>query len=111
MPASNLINLDGVLTKVTQDGAADPYNTPTATTTTAAVKCWYQQTSSSENTADTNQQTQTHDLFFRAGTDVTGFDSLAVDGFTFQILGPPWPAKNPRTQIVSHVEARGRQVV
>lgn len=37
---------------------------------------------------------------------VTGWDALRVDGELFELDGDPWPVRNPRTSVVSHVEAR-----
>lgn len=109
MSPDDLINLDGLLTKVTQDGPPDECNNPTATTETVAAKCWYELERATEDTVNTDLQSETHRLYFRAGTDVTGFDSLAVNGHTFHILGPPWEAINPRTGEASHIETKGRQ--
>lgn len=111
MFVDRLINLDGTLSRVVQSGAVDDYNNPTDTVTTATVKCWYEQVQASENTADTDQQTETHRIYFRSDADVSGLDRLVVNGFTFQILGPPWEVLHPRTQAVTHIEAKGRQVV
>lgn len=111
MIADRLLNLPGTLTRVTFDGAADDYNTPTETTETASVRCWHEQVARSEDTVSTNQQAETHRLYFRRCDDPTGWDRLTVSGLTFQIVGPPWPARNPRTCDVSHWEAHGRVVV
>lgn len=111
MNPANLIQLDGTLTSVTPTGDPDPYNNPTDETTTATVKCWFEQIQATEDTVDSAQLSETHRLFFRAGIDPTGWDRLAVAGHTFEILGPPWTAMHPRTGAESHIEAKGRQVV
>lgn len=110
MNPARLIKLPGVLSVVTQDGPVDETNDPTEQIVTADVLCWYEQATADDDTGGTNQQTETHRLYFRDGVTVTGYDHLAVDGHRFQILGPPWPAKNPRTGVVEHIEAKGREV-
>lgn len=43
---------------------------------------------------------------FPPGTGLDPNDSVTVDGLgSFEVFGPPWPARNPRTQSESHVEA------
>lgn len=44
-------------------------------------------------------------LVLPAGTDIRTGDSVEVDGASYQLVGDPWPARNPRTQAESHVEA------
>lgn len=43
--------------------------------------------------------------FFPAGTDIDTGDRVEVDGRMYEMVGDPWPARNPRTQAESHVEA------
>ena len=111
MNPARLINLDGALVTVSQSGPVDDYNNPTDETVSTAVKCWYEQVQAGEDTVDTDQQSETHRLFFRAGTTVTALDRLTVNGLTFEVQGPPWTVVHPRTDQTTHVEARGRQVV
>lgn len=48
---------------------------------------------------------------FPVGTDLDSNDSVIVDELgRFELIGPPWPARNPRTKAVSHVEATLRRV-
>jgi len=43
--------------------------------------------------------------FFPAGTELDAGDAVELDDFTYEVIGAPWPARNPRTQVESHVEA------
>lgn len=108
---ARLIKLSGVLTVRSFDGPPDDYNNPTETTVARSVLCWYEQAQAAEATANTNRQEETHRLFLRSCEDMTGWDRLAVNGLEFEVIGPPWEAVNPRTRQVSHIEARGKQVV
>lgn len=50
------------------------------------------------------------DAFFPVGTSLTTGDSVEVPGLgTFELTGDPWSARNPRTQVESHVEATLRR--
>jgi hypothetical protein len=50
--------------------------------------------------------------FFPAGTVITTADSVSVGGIgSFSVVGEPWPARNPRTQQVNHVEVPLRRTV
>lgn len=43
---------------------------------------------------------------FPAGTPLGTADSIRVDGIgELEVVGEPWPARNPRTQAISHIEA------
>ncbi len=43
---------------------------------------------------------------FPAGTLLGTADTVRVDGIgELEVVGEPWAARNPRTQVVSHVEA------
>lgn len=49
--------------------------------------------------------------FFHPGEDIDSGDAI-VDGPTghrFEVVGQPWPVRNPRTQVESHVEAGVRR--
>lgn len=49
-------------------------------------------------------------LILPAGTDIRTGDAIVADGQLFEMFGDPWPARNPRTGIESHVEATVRRV-
>lgn len=48
-------------------------------------------------------------LFLLPGTEIRTGDSVEVDGQTYEMVGDPWHARNPRTQQPSHVEAQLRR--
>lgn len=48
-------------------------------------------------------------LFLPAGTEIDTGDGVVVDGQTFEMVGDPWNARNPRTQQESHIEATVRR--
>lgn len=48
-------------------------------------------------------------VFFLPGETVHTGDVVIVDGAEYELVGRPWRVRNPRTQVVSHVEATLRQ--
>jgi hypothetical protein len=48
-------------------------------------------------------------LFLPAGTTIGTGDAVICDGERFELVGEPWPARNPRTRLKSHVEATLRR--
>jgi len=107
---SRLLRLTGTLVHLGDEDDRDEYNNIIRAETEATVACWVEQTQRSEDTVDTDQQAETYRLFLPAGTVVSGSDRLTVNGSTYELIGPPWPAVNPRTTVTSHIEATGRKV-
>lgn len=48
-------------------------------------------------------------LILPAGTVINTGDAVIVDSEVYEVVGAPWPARNPRTGVVSHVEATLRR--
>lgn len=48
-------------------------------------------------------------LFLPAGTDIDTGDAVIADGQIYEVIGDPWQARNPRTQLPSHVECQLRR--
>jgi hypothetical protein len=44
-------------------------------------------------------------LILPAGTTVTSGAKVTVDEESFEVVGEPWPVRNPRTGATSHIEA------
>lgn len=113
MSLAILLNRPCTVTHVTQSGAPDEYNNPTDATMVTATVCYIQQRRASEDT--TLQDTQREDwmILLPAGTVIDGTDRVTVPdaNLILEVQGPPWPAMNPRTQLVSHIECDGKQVI
>lgn len=89
-----------------KDGMGDPL----IVTTTETFACWLSQESRSENTVNADVQQQTWSLYLEpAAVTVQGDDVVTVDAVAYEVDGPPWPAHNPRTSIVTHIEATVRR--
>lgn len=63
-----------------------------------------QQASSTEYLTDRDTVVTQWKAFLPAGTGITAFDTLSYGGQKFQVTGAPYPAFNPRTKTVSHLE-------
>lgn len=48
-------------------------------------------------------------LFLPAGTMITTGDVVLAGGQQFEVVGDPWRARNPRTQVASHIECTLRR--
>lgn len=107
----HLLTRTATVTRRAQTGTADVYGDPTWSTSTATLPCWLHQTYRDDDTALTQQQTQTWTAYFPADADLEGVDAVTVDGEAFELVGPPWLARNPRTGVSSHVEATLKRVV
>jgi hypothetical protein len=60
-----------------------------------------------EDSGEVSRDTWT--VFFQADEDVETGDAVVVDGQTFELIGDPWQARNPRTGTESHIEATARR--
>lgn len=99
----------------------DAYGNPGELTETTTALCELQQIVRTENTVDANTQTGDWALFLApTGEDDGGYtvpvvlegaDHVEIDGTRYELIGPPWPVRNPRTGLTTHIEARVRQVV
>lgn len=49
-------------------------------------------------------------LILPADTDIDSDDTVTADGVTFEVVGDPWPVRNPRTGVTTHLEASLQRV-
>lgn len=88
-------------------GPADAYGDPSWVETQAASTCYAEQTTPSEP-GDPNYQGDDWRVVLAAGTAVDGLSAVIIDGQTFEVYGPPWVAKDPRSNADHHIELRAR---
>ena len=113
MRAERLLVSDVTVISTTQAGDPDEMGDPTEETssTTYARAGYAWQTSRDDRTANTDLQVEE----WRAVLDrklaglVDGTDRLTIEGITFELDGPPWPAKNPRTGRLEFLEVTLRR--
>jgi hypothetical protein len=76
----------------------------------AEVRCEVQQRRRDESAEGSVAEGDWLGVFF-GDLELDNTDAVIVEGLgTFELVGDPWPAKNPRTGIVEHVEATLRRV-
>jgi hypothetical protein len=63
-----------------------------------------QQVQRSEPVAEGELSVTTWLLVLPAGTDIRTGDAVIAGGETYEVIGAPWAARNPRTRLESHVE-------
>jgi hypothetical protein len=90
----------------TRDAFNNPVNVETATTTV----CYVEQLGATEDTTSGDVQSDRWLVVLPAGTSIDGGDVVTVDGMDLEVDGPPWPAYNPRTRTVAHVECKAVRV-
>lgn len=112
MTLAGLLNQTCTITTRTDAGTADRYGNPDQTEATTSTVCYAEQRSRSE-TKDGKGEVQQEDwlVILPAGTTVNGLDKITVGTLVLEVVGPPWPVRNPRTQSESHVECNARKAV
>ena len=120
MDPSRLLRQPIIVEHVTQTGAPDEMGDPTEVRTWTRYLGWVWQTSASETTGNGVVAVERWDLALEraaVGNLDTGDriipngvldvdDNLVPGGDSFDVDGPPWEARNPRTQLVEYVQAR-----
>jgi nucleoid DNA-binding protein len=109
---AKLLNTPCTILRRSASGAEDSYGNPIETEEEIETVAEIQQQQRSE-AGDAGELSDTAWLgVFPAGTDLRTGDAVRIDGIGgFELVGDPWPARNPRTQQASHVEASLRRTM
>lgn len=110
MSLVTLINEPCTITNRTATDDTDEFGNAETTTTTDDTVCYREQTSTVEVTVDENTVTADWKFLFHPGTVIGATSTVTVGDDTYEVVGAPWPARNPRTRAVHHVECNARQV-
>lgn len=122
MNPAHLMTLTATITRTTTPvgAATDDYGNPIPVETTFSAACELQQVTRSEDTVDSDQQAHDWNLYLAptgtaddviVETELDGSDRVAVAGVPYEVIGPPWPVRNPRTGALIMIEARVRRTV
>lgn len=108
MSLQALLNRTVTITSRAPSSDTDAYgNTVDAETTTVTVGEVQQQ--QRDESPDGLVAETTWLLIVPAGTNVDTGDEVIVDDLAFEVQGPPWEVRSPRTGTVHHIEATLRR--
>lgn len=111
MSISTLVNRTCTITRRSPSAAKDTYGNAIPGTSTVTTVCEIQQQPRRADAETTDDLSDTLWLgIFLPGTAIDASDAVTVDGLKYEVSGAPWPARNPRTRAVSHIEANLRRV-
>jgi hypothetical protein len=110
VPISGLLTRPVTIQRRSAGGSTDDYGNPTSTTETVSTIGELQQRVRDEPGGQGEVSRTDWLLVLPAGTPLDTSDTVTVDGRVFEVIGDPWPVRNPRTGQTSHVEATLRRV-
>lgn len=108
MSIATLVNRSCTLLQ-RSEGAEDDYGNPIKVDTSVETVVELQQRRSDEPDDQGELSDETWVAYFLPTESVNSGDGLVVDGETYEVVGDPWLARNPRTQAASHIEATLRR--
>lgn len=109
MDPTRLMKLPATITPIAA-GGVDEYNDDELEPGTPIdTVCWFEQQQRSENLRDDTTEA-TFAVYLPPDTTLNPADQIAVEDFTFEVIGPPWTAIDPRTTFATHVEATARRI-
>jgi hypothetical protein len=88
-------------------GAVDSYGDASWVETRTNAYCYAEQIVGTEP-GDPNYQADDLRVLLDASAVVDGLDAIEIDGDRYELVGPPWMAKDPRTNADHHLEMRTR---
>jgi hypothetical protein len=106
-----LLPQTATVTTVQRTGDDDVFGDPGETTSTRSWRCWISQSSRDEDTGGGDRQDETFTIYMEPTAKVAGSDRVTVNDATFEVIGPPWTATNPRTGIDEMVVATIKRTV
>lgn len=110
MQIAHLLTRACTVTNRTDSGAVDDYGNPVPAETEVDTTCELQQQRRSEPVGEGELSDTLWLLVLPAGTTIDTGDKVTVDGQEFEMVGDPWPVREPRTGQESHLEASVRRV-
>lgn len=109
MTLTALLNRPLTLVTRTSDGTEDDYGNDRPGETQTDVVGELQQIRRTEPVEDGELSDTSWMLFLPAGTVINTGDAVICDGQVYEVVGDPWQARNPRTQVESHIECTLRR--
>lgn len=111
MALINLLNRPVALTirRRPSDPELDEYGNEIPDEQLVQTVCELQQTRRSEPGGEGELSQTDWLLILPAGTLARTGDTAIVDDQEYELIGDPWIARNPRTQVISHIECTVRR--
>ncbi len=109
MTPAHLLNQTATITTRTASETLDSHGNPTIVETASEAKCWVHQTAADDTDDAQVSASQTLTCYFEPAAVVGAEDSVAVDGDTYEVKGPPWRVRHPATLGVSLIVASLRR--
>lgn len=109
MSLTDLLNRPLILVRQEPGSEVDDFGNRISEEVTLEVVGEIQQQRRSEDDDEGELSDTRWMLFLPAGTDLDTGDAVICDGEVYEVIGDPWQARNPRTQLASHVEASLRR--
>jgi hypothetical protein len=106
---NDLLNRPCSLIQRSPGSSTDAYGNDIPAETVVEAVCELQQRQRREPDAYGDLSDTLWLLVLPAGTPARTGDAVMVDGQEFEFVGDPWIARNPRTGVVSHIEATVRR--
>lgn len=107
MSTERLINRSCTVIRREASDEVTPYGDKVRDEVSVSTRCELQQRGRGEGEDDISD-TRWLAIFLPSEKIHAGY-ALIVDGETYEVEGEPWRARNPRTQVVSHIEATVRR--
>lgn len=109
MSLTQLINRPCMILRRSASGEINDYGDEIPSVETIAGVCELQQQKRAEQGDMGEVSDSTWILILPGDTEIETGDAVVVDGETYELVGEPWAARNPRIQTVSHIEATVRR--
>lgn len=103
------MNQSCTVTTRTDAGITDRYGNPDRTEATTTTVCYAEQRTRTEAGGEGLVAGEDWLVLLPAGTTVDAADKITVGSLVLEVVGPPWPAHNPRTKATSHIECTCRR--
>lgn len=100
---TQLLNLPVTIVRRQSSGSTDELGNATSSETEVEATAEIQQRQRGEHDDAVAQSDWIG--FFHPDEDIDSSDRVVCDLGTFEVIGDPWPVRNPRGQAVSHIEA------
>lgn len=112
----NLMTHEATIVRKARTGTLDDHGVPLQESSSGVTTvCYLDQggqvgSQRSEQTVGREAEIESFVGYFPASVNLDGTDVVVVDGIDFEVMGPPWYARNPLTDAVDHCELNLRRI-